>query len=319
MCIKVRKPLPKFVLFDVAFWLSQWMQFCLNCLLLRHAYSWMPGLCPSSVTLWGLGHWNTPLYHTETKQVTSVFILTVNNNIYFAHHDTGNSLTESGLSSNTTSPSSPVLTSCTSSFVFNFCMFSRLCISYFVSTQRFKGCFERILQHSGKTPATTAETQALSPLGTSGFVVTPTQHIWPCSATGKPMRDYIILLFWETTLSQWCLLLGWIILNLMHVTAAGWKVQRATLCITEHTWQSTPNSGGNTDTRCWKLAIPNWNATTGGQGKIIKHLGWCDSSVCYARAVQLCTTACVATGTRIPTRWVRIKWQHRFMHRACQI
>lgn len=82
MCIKVYKPLPKFVLFLLRFWLSHWMQFCLNCLLLQHAYSWMPGLCPSSFTCRHLGHWNSLLHHTE-KTSASVSTLKLQNNFFF--------------------------------------------------------------------------------------------------------------------------------------------------------------------------------------------------------------------------------------------
>lgn len=68
MCIKVCKPLLKFVFFFLlhSFWLSRWMQFCLNCLfLLQHAYSWIAGVCPSSFTFRHLERWDSPLHHAE--------------------------------------------------------------------------------------------------------------------------------------------------------------------------------------------------------------------------------------------------------------
>lgn len=67
--------------------------------LLQHAYSWMPGLCPSSFTS-GIRGTEIFCYITQKRQVTSVFILKLHNNISLAAHETSNFLThlaESGL------------------------------------------------------------------------------------------------------------------------------------------------------------------------------------------------------------------------------
>lgn len=56
------------------------MPFCLNCLLLWYAYSWMPGLCPSSFTFRPLKY---PVTSHWKRQVDLPFILQVHNNIFF--------------------------------------------------------------------------------------------------------------------------------------------------------------------------------------------------------------------------------------------
>lgn len=172
-----------------------------------------------------------------------------------------------------------------------YCYISRLMVSY-------QG-FESLLGCTGgteeKTLATTAETQAQSPV-----LVPPAwlhesnkhNHVhWWESNEGSCLccfNDSFLLVMSECNLGDHIDFHACYGCSLVGVKSSWRHHVYPRVCGCLHPLQA--NSGLSSGNHCWELAIPNWEAKRPGEGKLIKCVGRCDSSVCFV------------CGTSIPTR-----------------